>query len=166
MPSIIGATHLIKHKRANKPKPKAQGAYKKRNELLPTIGYASYLEYLKSSDWLKIRNKVMRKYPECSCCDKQASQVHHHSYDPRVLLGLVTDLLFPLCDECHAKIEFTPDGRKRELHHVQNTLVPMLKPYMQTRLACGLIRLKRQDKEASRAWYKRNRKARKKPRRS
>lgn len=161
MPSIIGAVHVIKYKRGKAPKSKARGEYKDRNEMLPLIGYASYVEYLKSDDWFKIRDKVIRKHPECSCCDKPASQVHHHNYDARVMLGLVTDLLFPLCDECHTKIEVLPDGGKRELRHVQEMLAPMLKPHMQQRLACGLGRIHSQNVRAKHARKNRMRKQQK-----
>lgn len=157
MGSIIGATHLIKYKRKAAKPSKATGGYKRRNDLLPEIGYASYPEYLASEDWKRIREKVLRKYPDCCCCDQRASEVHHFSYEARVLLGLWNEMLFPICDGCHKKVEFLPDGSKRFFDKARTVLIAMLKPFYLNRFTNGLLRGKRLRKQANKAWKAKNR---------
>lgn len=146
MSTIIGCTHLIKHKRFKARRSKAKGKYKHRNKALPYLGYATYEEYLKSSEWMIIRERVLKKYPNCCCCNKIASQVHHHAYNSPIMLGLLDDLLFSICDKCHLEIEF--DGNeKRTLKETQKTLYGFLNPKDLKRLAKGLIKLSKFDKD-------------------
>ena len=146
MSTIIGCTHLIKHKKFKAKRSKASGKYKHRNKALPYLGYATYEEYLKSPQWLEIRERVLKKYPNCSCCDKTASQVHHYSYNSPIMLGLLDDLLFSICDKCHLEIEFD-ENQKRTLKETQKTLCKFLNPKDIKRLAKGLIKLSKYPKD-------------------
>ena len=88
--------------------------YVRRNEKLSELGYAGYVEYLKSQDWQRIRDRKLQRYPDCLLCQKRANQVHHLSYDFPTLLGIKHWRLVQLCSDCHKSIEF--DGeRKRPL---------------------------------------------------
>ena len=82
--------------------------YIERNKNVRKIGFPSYEEYLKSDLWEKIRERVKKrdKY-RCQCCKgNHRIQVHHTSYQPKVLLGEQLDPLITLCEFCHHKIEF------------------------------------------------------------
>lgn len=133
---IIGRTDLIRHLRDTAPKPRATGAYRKRNERLPDLGYSSYAEYLKSEDWKAIRKSVLSQFPNCCCCEQAACQVHHFDYSDPVMLGLVPELLFPVCDACHELIEFA-DGHKRPLRSAQRELKDRLRGIFRKRLYDG-----------------------------
>lgn len=139
--AIIGRTDLIRHLRDTAPKSRATGAYKKRNERLPELGYASYSEYLKSDDWKVIRDAVLGPFPYCCCCERPASQVHHWSYSAPVMLGLCKELLFPVCEKCHEEVEF--DGkRKRSMPEARKVLASRLVPLFKVRLKRGQEREK------------------------
>jgi hypothetical protein len=71
----------------------------------------TYSDYLKSPEWLAIRNSVLDKRPKCELCGCNAEQVHHDSYDGLVMSGAVTDALVSLCRKCHEAIEF--DGKRK-----------------------------------------------------
>jgi hypothetical protein len=120
MPSIIGATRLIKYLKHQKRKRtvdprKKHKEYQERDRELPFCGYASYPEYLASEQWQAIRANRLRKHPRCLLCEKAAEQVHHMSYAPRVLLGLEKRPLISLCRGCHGLIEFDAAGGKLSL---------------------------------------------------
>ncbi len=120
MPSIIGATYLIPSLRAKaKKRPsRATGAYRERNEQLPHLGNSTYAEYLKSPEWAEIRSRVLKRFPICCRCDRTASQVHHFSYHPAVILGRCDSHLLPVCEPCHVAIEFV-GNRKLSLSESQ-----------------------------------------------
>lgn len=140
MSTIIGCTHLIKHKRFKAKPSKAKGKYKERNQNLPYLGYSTYEEYLKSPEWEKIRDKILMRHPTCCCCDRVASQVHHYSYDLPVMLGLLNELLFSICDKCHEEIEF--DGKtKRSLRETQKVFSEATNPNCLRRLSIGISKL-------------------------
>ena len=135
---------IIRHLKTLVKPSRATGAYKQRNENLPHIGYASYVEYLKSDDWKKLRQKILRKHPVCCVCDSMASQVHHWDYGDDVMLGIGPEFLLPICDKCHGDIEF--DGNeKRTLEQTQEVLRHKLKPNFAHRLHWGLRNRKRRQ---------------------
>lgn len=96
--------------------------YAKRDKHLSELGYASYDIYLSSDDWKGIRAKKLRHHKHCVLCDAIATQVHHLSYAPEVLLGLRHSLLVTVCDKCHIFIEFNGD-RKRTLEEANTFLI-------------------------------------------
>lgn len=79
--------------------------YEARNELLKSLGFASYKAYLASPLWRSIRSKVLKKARDkCQvCCRAKAVQVHHRAYTRDVLLGenLNIGKIVAVCDECH-----------------------------------------------------------------
>jgi hypothetical protein len=88
---ITGATRLLKYLRHEKAKRKPRrklAEYRRRDRVLPELGYSSYREYLASGDWRQIRSGILAEMPDCVLCRRPACQVHHLSYAPRVLLGL------------------------------------------------------------------------------
>lgn len=120
---ILGRWRLKYKKRKAKPKSAAPGMkdYRKRNERLPLLGYASYREYLASPEWAEIRAVKLRRFPDCLLCRKSACQVHHLNYRDDTLLGLNNRGLVTLCRDCHEGIEF--DGvRKRTMPEANRIL--------------------------------------------
>lgn len=95
--------------------------YGDRNSLLVTLGFLTYQDYLSSDLWLSILKRCFRlKGTVCTLCKrKKASVVHHVAYSKKVLLGLDMKPLFPLCQGCHVKIEFSAKGDKRTLNEAQ-----------------------------------------------
>lgn len=102
-------------------------AYLDRNQLLLTLGFSSYPEYLRSSLWRSIRLKRLKK--RCSLCPNPAAQLHHLSYSKEVLLGLDGSKLVSLCRVCHNLIEFDHEGRKRALAEANSLLRRFRNPY-------------------------------------
>jgi hypothetical protein len=86
--------------------------YTRRNNILKSMGFASYQEYLRSNLWAKIRAKVLYRQPRCYGCNEKATQVHHNSYERKDLDGTRTRHLRPVCDICHTVAEFRSDGEK------------------------------------------------------
>lgn len=86
--------------------------YKQRDEVLKSIGFSSYKEYLASSLWKSIRARVLREFSTCQC-GKPATQVHHRSYKKRYLLGKgkLRLAMKPICYDCHKQIEFDGDRK-------------------------------------------------------
>jgi hypothetical protein len=90
--------------------------YGKRNEILKSMGFLSYGEYLKSELWQIIRNKVLqRNENKCQLCGKPAKVVHHAGYYEEQLRGDELSHLFSLCHFCHRKIEFDSTEYDRKL---------------------------------------------------
>ena len=90
----------------------------KRNfaDILLTLGYYSYGQYLASDQWATIRNAVLvRDEHRCLICHAPANQVHHHSYAAAVMEGKRFSSLSSLCRHCHQKIEIRSNGKKRRL---------------------------------------------------
>lgn len=115
----------FKHlKSGKKKKSKASGGYLVRNRNLTELGYSSYRDYLASDDWQELRRDRLDKHPSCSLCGSVATQVHHFSYEYPVLLGLIPELLFPLCQVCHEDVEFS-GKTKRTLGDSQEWLLLM-----------------------------------------
>ncbi len=100
---------------------KSRTKYTYRNLYLSDLGYSSYKEYLKSDDWKKIRDRKLKKWPECILCGKKAEVVHHVKYDPAALLGLRAHVLASLCHRCHESIEIQ-DGAKCSLEAANRKL--------------------------------------------
>ncbi len=85
--------------------------YKARSQILASLGYARYADYLKSATWHRIRRKVFRKNAKCVVCGTKATEVHHRSYSTKVLTGKKIGSLVPICREHHEAIEF--DGERK-----------------------------------------------------
>jgi 5-methylcytosine-specific restriction endonuclease McrA len=88
-----------------------------RDEILKSLGFNLYAEYLKSDMWKKIRSKVYAlKGHVCCCCGKPSKHIHHTSYSIKTLTG-DTDALIasahPVCAKCHKSVHFKPDGTFR-----------------------------------------------------
>jgi hypothetical protein len=85
--------------------------YEEREQVLRSVGYTSYSEYLKSPEWQAIRKAQLGYCPDCLVCGRKADQVHHLSYSPETILGWQSRDLASLCRACHRSIEL--DGKKK-----------------------------------------------------
>lgn len=113
MPSIIFRMPARYAKRRG-PRCTEHDAYKQRDVVLFRMGFASYRDYLKSQLWKVIRDAKLAVDPRCEICDGSlANQVHHIAYNREVLQGKNRRKLVSTCGDCHTKIEFHSDGRKR-----------------------------------------------------
>jgi len=65
-------------------------------------------EYLNSEEWKNLRNTIMSSEPDCQCCGKKASDVHHMVYRNIVDIK-ITDLI-PVCRTCHDYIHEAIDN--------------------------------------------------------
>ncbi len=123
MRSVRGSSRawsVVKNKKRRAPR-KKMPCYEKRNDKLLELGYTSYVAYLASDDWKKIRNRKLARYPHCLLCGVPASQVHHLRYDYSTLLGFHDLFLVQLCSGCHKKIEFNGE-KKRHLKDANRVL--------------------------------------------
>ena len=98
-------------------------SYQERNLILSRMGFPSYAEYLKSELWASIRRRGFEKYGhDCIRCGNPAYTLHHTNYSEAVLSGETLDGLVPLCEVCHAGIEFTSEKKKRSLASANNLI--------------------------------------------
>ena len=93
--------------------PKRHSKYDLRDKRLFKMGFASYRDYLHSSAWKAIRGAKLAVCPRCEICGDKAQCVHHQSYNKKTLVGLNEKGLVSLCNSCHKKAEFGPDGKMR-----------------------------------------------------
>ena len=81
--------------------------YAHRNRILADMGFASYVEYLRSNLWVSIRSRVMENCKgKCLSCGGKATQVHHPVYSKGNLTGKSIETLVGLCNTCHKWLEF------------------------------------------------------------
>lgn len=103
----------IKHPNRKKRKIEKRLRQKQRKKLGTT---GKYKDYMKSDGWKARRERFIAQHPHGSCeicCDKEILVVHHHTYK-RVGCELDDDLAL-LCNRCHGRLHFAPDGTKYEL---------------------------------------------------
>jgi hypothetical protein len=106
-------------KKRRKRKPNGTSYYT-RNQILKSMGFADYSEYLKSDLWSSIRSRVYReKGHRCVLCGSRAKLVHHNKYGRSELNGKNIKHLHPLCNTCHKAIETSETGVKLELEAVR-----------------------------------------------
>ena len=86
--------------------------YQQRDDVLKTIGFASYREYLASPLWQSIRRRLFAVCKICPC-GNEATEFHHRTYKKRYLLGRgkIHKFITPICRDCHQRIEF--DGERK-----------------------------------------------------
>lgn len=97
-------------------------AYQERNKTLLDLGYPSYKDYLASTLWNSIRNRVLEwDRRSCWVCGFRANHVHHRLYSQEVLLGRCIDYLVAVCRDCHNQTEFA-ENQKLSLHDANNRL--------------------------------------------
>ena len=80
--------------------------YETRLKALKTLGYSTYHEYLLSDIWTKIRATHLKNLPNCFVCNKLATEIHHASYDVKVLTGENLYSLHSICRDCHFAGEY------------------------------------------------------------
>lgn len=81
--------------------------------------YDDYISYIHSKRWLDKKHSLwLVRDHDCSICKQplteKASVLHHRTYK-RLGREESGDLVF-LCYNCHHKIHFYPDGRKKPIH--------------------------------------------------
>lgn len=104
-------------------------AYAIRDELLESMGFASYRAYRESALWMWIRGRVLQKSNhQCRVCGDDCIQVHHEAYDADTLSGKSIEHLIAICATCHHLIEFTASGAKRSLAEANRVLDKLSKP--------------------------------------
>lgn len=103
--------------------------YQRRLKVLNHLGYDTYQAYLLSPLWSSIRASILERDAfKCRLCGAGATQVHHRSYSERILTGeRLDDSLLSLCAECHIRLEFQKDGKKRDPKSTEILLSQKLK---------------------------------------
>lgn len=87
--------------------------YEQRVMSLRALRFYSYLDYLKSTLWARIRKITYAiKGRECFLCGDPACVLHHNSYDYDTLSGRSIQRITPLCENYHERIEFDSTGKK------------------------------------------------------
>ena len=87
--------------------------YRTRQLILLELGFSNYKDYLASSLWREIRQKVYKeKGNGCFLCGLPATELHHNRYHRNDLTGKKIKFINPVCRECHQSIEFQQDGSK------------------------------------------------------
>ena len=86
--------------------------YVRRDQIVTSMGFKDYADYLKSDLWKRTRRRVFaRSKGKCFICKSKATEVHHRFYSKRSLGGFSIRKLSAICRECHQAIEFE-NGRK------------------------------------------------------
>lgn len=107
--------------------PNSKIAYEGRDKVLFRMGFASYREYLKSDLWAAVRTAVLSAQPLCEICNAPASCLHHLSYRVLCLKGKCPYHLVSLCSQCHHRIEFCHDGKKRSFEAANKQVKKLLR---------------------------------------
>ncbi|MBK3780107.1 hypothetical protein G3A43_07540 [Paraburkholderia aspalathi] len=85
-----------------------------RDEILLSLGYHDYENYLSRALWKRIKQRVLERDDwMCRRCNGKALLVHHRSYSRAVLEGLDDSKLASICEGCHHIVEFRDDGSWR-----------------------------------------------------
>jgi hypothetical protein len=90
---------------------KASAKSKAKKKVEARVRRVAYATYLASDLWGAIRSAVLSQRPQCELCGERATEVHHDSYHPKVMLGEMNDSLVSICRGCHTGIEF--DGKQK-----------------------------------------------------
>lgn len=81
------------------------------DEAKPDTGRSRYRAYLKSPEWLTLRNQTFERDNHlCVACGHIAACVHHRNYSVDTMAGRKPAKLVSLCETCHDKIH--PKGEK------------------------------------------------------
>jgi hypothetical protein len=96
--------------------------YESRDFALRELGFNSYKEYLRSDLWRSILRRVYAlKGSLCYLCGFQAHAIHHNRYHVNDLSGKHMKFVFPICNGCHERIEFSKHKHKKmPLSHAKN----------------------------------------------
>lgn len=88
----------------------------------------NYDDYLRSPGWRDIRRRKLEAVGRrCECgCGREATEVHHRDYRPRVLSGQDLSPLVALCRRCHHTVEYDDIGRKRDVWQDKERVVAEL----------------------------------------
>lgn len=106
----------------------SRAVYTKRDEVLLSMGFASYRAYLNSPLWKAVREAVLATTPKCEICDGAKSKhVHHLSYSRSVLTAKARHSLVALCPSCHGRVERRLDGTKRNSEGVMKMTRKLLR---------------------------------------
>ena len=108
-----------------------------RDQILRSIGFQSYAEYLESDKWKSIRKIILRRDGfRCRVCGAPAENVHHRVYSRATLAGQSQGYrhLMSLCRKCHIDAEFS-FGVKNSLADANQKLG--IGPYMRRCKLCG-----------------------------
>ena len=99
--------------------------YSQRDDVLRTMGFCSYSDYLRSDLLRRIRRKALRGTgSKCEVCGDWASHVHHRDYSLATLEGRRTDNLLVVCWTCHKAMEFV--GTRKTTLQEANTAAHIL----------------------------------------
>lgn len=97
--------------------------YHKRDQIVRSLGYPTYRDYLQSELWRSIRRRVLgRDACHCGVCMRQGFYVHHLRYDIETLTGESLDKMVTICKRCHEQIEFDSQGQKNTLGEANTAL--------------------------------------------
>jgi hypothetical protein len=97
--------------------------YEERNEILKSLGFYSYQEYIDSDLWSIIRKEILsRDACFCRICGKRGYEVHHFTYSKDILLGKRPEALITLCRDCHQHLEYD-EKIKKPLRQCQRDLL-------------------------------------------
>jgi len=88
--------------------------YRIRFKALRVLEFATYFDYLNSTLWRRIRNRVFKRDSHsCRKCGiAKADSVHHTDYSLSTLRGESIDELYSVCEPCHEELEFDGDIKK------------------------------------------------------
>lgn len=86
-----------------------------RDEVLKTIGFSSWEEYLRSPLWARIERKTWSTNKKrCSICKAAASIVFHRRYDRYTLRGIRRQYLWLLCSLCHSHVVYGKTHKEQD----------------------------------------------------
>ena len=103
-------------------------SYRHRAYFLRKLGFGSYQAYLKSRLWAEVRERVFAiKGRLCHLCGKPAVQAHHTRYHEADLLGRKLKHIYPVCRQCHRKIEFDGYGNKNSVVRAKKEFVLLMR---------------------------------------
>lgn len=122
---VPGATVVIVHSK----KPGGRPRRRTCNELVRSLGFERFDEYLASPLFAAVRARVFEERGEaCVRCSNPATEVHFAKHTRATLSGRSLDDLYPVCRDCSAKSKARPDGSKTTLAEATRFVVHSSSP--------------------------------------
>ncbi len=99
-----------------------------RQNILYSLGFNTYENYLNSELWGTIRTRVFeRDGHKCISCHSWATQVHHTNYSKDTMTGQDISGLISVCRNCHKMAEFN-GKQKTSIYEANRRILPSDRP--------------------------------------
>ena len=95
--------------------------HEQRDKTVHTMGFASYVVYVKSALHARVRQKALADvHYKCSLCNGRAGRIHFAAYDKQTLRGEDLSDVHALCSSCEDLVKINPQGKRASVAVAQD----------------------------------------------